>query len=85
MISSRAYVRPKSCFMRFMIASFSAGIPSFAVYLVKFCSMAWIPAAFTLSGVEKSGSPTLRSTTSIPSAFIALALADILRVGDMPI
>ena len=68
-----------------MIAFLRSGMPSFSVYLVKFSWMALMPAALMFSGVGKSGSPTLRSMTSIPSAFMALALAEILRVGDSPI
>ena len=67
------------------MAFFRAGIPPDSVYLVKFSWMALMPAALTFSGVGKSGSPRLRSTTSIPSAFMALALAATLKVGDSPI
>ena len=37
------------------------------VYLVKFALMAAMPACLMLSGVGKSGSPALKSTTSTPS------------------
>ena len=56
-----------------------------SVYLVKFSWMALIPAALMFSGVGKSGSPTLRSMTSIPSDRMDLTLAKILSVGDAPI
>src|SRR4030065_2091341 len=59
-------------------------MPVFSVYLVKFSRMALMPASLTFSGVGKSGSPTLRSMTSIPSTFMALALAEIFRVGEAP-
>ena len=35
-----------------------------------------------VSGVSKSGSPTPKSTTSIPFAFMDLAFAAVARVGD---
>ncbi len=42
-------------------------MPLTGVYLVKFSSIALMAARLTLSGVGKSGSPALKSTTSTPS------------------
>ena len=51
-----------------MIASFSAGMPSTAVYCVWPLRMASMPASLMCSGVSKSGSPAPRSMMSRPSA-----------------
>src|ERR1700754_967157 len=58
-----------------MIASFSSGIPSTAVYLVLPASIAWIAASLMLPGVSKSGSPAPRPMTMRPAAFRARALS----------
>src|SRR6201987_6357072 len=65
-----------------MIAAFSSGMPSTAVYLVLPASMAWIAASFTLAGVSKSGSPAPRPMTFRPAAFSARALSVTAMVAD---
>src|SRR5215212_1239538 len=57
-------------------------MPAFAVYFVKLPSIAAWAAAFTWSGVGKSGSPAPRSTTSIPWLRSRSAASSPLRVGD---
>src|SRR5207248_2283157 len=57
-------------------------MPSVGVYFVWPRRRASMAAAFTCSGVSKSGSPAVRLTTSIPSAAIALARAASARVAD---
>lgn len=66
------------------IAARSSGMPEDGVYLVKPASSEPMAAALMCSGVSKSGSPTPNPITSIPSAFIALALASMAKVieGD---
>ena len=64
------------------MASFSAGVPPTGVYFVFPCASASRAAAFTCSGVSKSGSPAERSTMSRPSAISAAASAAMLSVGD---
>src|SRR5436190_23648094 len=46
---------------------FSSTVPLTGVYLVKFLLSASMAAFLMLSGVGKSGSPALKSTTSTPS------------------
>src|SRR4030067_1131983 len=84
MICLGAYSTPKSSLGLLAVALRRARRLSLSVYLVKLSRMALIPASLTFSGVGKSGSPTLRSMTSMPSAFMALALAEIFRVGEAP-
>ena len=55
------------------MASFRAGVPSTAVYLVSPFLIASIAASFILSGVSKSGSPAPRPITSLPAALSSLA------------
>ena len=57
-------------------------MPDAGVYLVNPLLIASIAALQIFSGVLKSGSPAPNPTTSIPSAFIALAFAVIARVDD---
>ena len=52
------------------------------VYLVNPSVMARIPASLMFCGVSKSGSPADKAMTSIPSRFMAAALADIAIVDD---
>jgi len=63
------------------MAFLSSGIPSLAVYLVKLASIAAFAARLTASGVGKSGSPTEKSTTSIPWSRICVARALMRSVG----
>src|ERR1700756_2672552 len=65
-----------------MMASFSSGIPSTAVYLVLPASIAWIAASLMLAGVSKSGSPAPRPITLRPAAFSARALSVTAIVAD---
>src|SRR5258708_8933146 len=65
-----------------MIASFSSGMPSTAVYLVLPASMARIAASLMLAGVSKSGSPAPRPMTLRPAAFSARALSVTAIVAD---
>src|SRR5512140_2086921 len=65
-----------------MMASFSSGMPSTAVYLVLPASMAWIAASLMLAGVSKSGSPAPRPMTLRPAAFSARALSVTAMVAD---
>src|SRR5262245_36084988 len=60
-------------------------MPAAGVYLVKFASMAAIPAFFTCSGVWKSGSPAPRSTTSTPARRSRSASAATFSVADVEI
>src|SRR5262249_17306368 len=64
------------------IAWRSSGMPALGVYLVKPASNASIAAFFMCSGVSKSGSPAPKPQTSMPSAFMALALLSIERVSE---
>src|SRR5205823_14571563 len=57
-------------------------MPALGVYLVKPASNASIAAFFMCSGVSKSGSPAPKPHTSMPSAFMALALLSIERVSE---
>src|SRR5215813_8177206 len=57
-------------------------MPALGVYLVKPASNASIVAFLICSGVSKSGSPAPKPQTSIPSAFMALALLSIDRVSE---
>src|SRR4030067_2332361 len=84
MICLGAYSTPKSSLRRLAMALRRARMPSLSVYLVKLSRMGLIPAPLTFSGVGKSGSPTLRWMTSMTSGFMALALAEIFRVGEAP-
>src|ERR1700681_4940163 len=65
-----------------MIACFSSGIPSTAVYLVLPASMAWIAASLMLAGVSKSGSPAPRPMTLRPAALSSRALSVTAMVAD---
>jgi len=65
-----------------LIAERSVGVPLTAVYLVSPRSIAAMPAAFTLSGVSKSGSPTVRSRTWMPSSRRLLARAAATELGE---
>src|SRR5664279_675516 len=65
-----------------MIASFSSGMPSTAVYLVLPASMAWIAASLMLAGVSKSGSPAPRPMTLRPAALRTRALSVTAMVAD---
>ena len=65
-----------------MIACFSSEVPVLAVYLVKFASMARLPACLTCSGVGKSGSPAPRSMTSNPCLRRFSAATVPFMVGD---
>src|SRR5438270_10302896 len=60
----------------------SSAVPGVGVYLVKFASMARTAAALMLSGVGKSGSPALKSTTSCPSRRKRSASAATFMVDD---
>src|SRR5512137_572192 len=84
MICLGPYSTPRSSLSLFPMALRRGRMPSLTVYFVKLSRMALIPASLTFSGVGKSGSPTLRSMTSMPSAFMALALAEIFSVGEAP-
>src|SRR5438270_12663092 len=57
-------------------------MPLAAVYLVNPSFNALMQASLMCCGVSKSGSPTPKPTTSIPSAFICLALESMARVSD---
>ena len=57
-------------------------MPAAGVYFVFPAVIAAFPASQICSGVGKSGSPTERSITSIPDAFIAPARAAIASVAD---
>src|SRR5580704_6694967 len=60
----------------------NSGVPLLGVYLVKPVSMAACAAALMCSGVSKSGSPAPKPQTSMPSAFMALALLSMERVSE---
>src|SRR5580704_7484606 len=64
------------------MACFSSTVPLTGVYLVKFCRSASIAAFLMLSGVGKSGSPALKSTTSTPSRRCRSASAATFMVED---
>src|SRR5438094_1140203 len=57
-------------------------MPALGVYFVKPASNASIAAFFICSGVSKSGSPAPKPQTSMPSAFMALALLSIESVSE---
>ena len=57
-------------------------MPAAGVYLVLPAAIAAAPAWQMCGGVGKSGSPTDRSMTSMPSAFIAPARAAIASVAE---
>ena len=57
-------------------------MPLLGVYFVNPSFKALIAASVMCCGVAKSGSPAPNPTTSIPFAFISLALASIARVRD---
>src|SRR6266542_2727235 len=57
-------------------------MPALGVYFVNPASNASIAAFFMCSGVSKSGSPAPKPQTSMPSAFMALALLSIERVSE---
>src|SRR5437667_688400 len=60
----------------------SSAVPLTGVYLVKFWLMARMAARLMLSGVGKSGSPALKSTTSLPSRRRRSASAATFMVDD---
>ena len=63
--------------------SLNSLIPNTGVYESAFPSLiAAIAASLIFLGVWKSGSPTVKLITSIPSARIALALVDSASVAD---
>src|SRR5438067_9929011 len=64
------------------MAERNSGMPELGVYLVKPFFSASSAAALMCSGVSKSGSPAAKPQTSMPSAFIALALLSIESVRD---
>ena len=64
------------------IARRSPSVPAAGVYLVSPISSASCAAVRIYCGVTKSGSPTLKETTSRPLWRISLALASIASVGD---
>src|SRR5437773_8784570 len=57
-------------------------MPALGVYFVNPASSALIAAFLMCSGVSKSGSPAPKPQTSMPSAFIALALLSIESVSE---
>src|SRR5947207_13533233 len=57
-------------------------MPALGVYFVKPASNASMAAFFICSGVSKSGSPAPKPQTSMPSAFMALALLSIESVSE---
>lgn len=61
---------------------FSSGIPVVGVYLVNPLFIASIAAAFTKSGVSKSGSPAEKLTIELPSDFNFLAFEVMARVEE---
>ena len=67
------------------MASFNSIIPDVAVYFVFPSSIALVAASIIFLGVLKSGSPTPKLTTSIPSFFNSPALAVKAKVSDAPI
>src|SRR3989304_3987241 len=81
MMFSRLYERPLSRESFARIASLSSGDPGTGVYFVYPSSKAFLATALMWSGVSKSGSPAPNPTTSIPWAFIALALLVMASVG----
>ena len=52
------------------------------VYFVKPSASALAQASLMCCGVSKSGSPAPKPTTSMPSAFICLALESLANVSD---
>src|SRR2546430_17647999 len=60
----------------------NSGSPALGVYFVNPASSAAIAACLMCSGVSKPGSPAPKPHTSMPSAFIALALLSIERVRE---
>src|SRR6266513_5738364 len=76
------YVRPLSAANFSAIACRNSGMPELGVYLVNPACNAEMVAALICSGVSKSGSPAPQPQTSIPSAFMALALLSIERVSE---
>ena len=81
-ISSGRYCSPLSRSSFSQMALRSSRVPAAGVYLVSPCWMAAMPAALIDSGVSKSGSPTEKLTTSMPSAAICFDRASIAMVGD---
>ena len=65
-----------------MIAFFSSGVQSTAVYFVSPLLIALIAAFFIFNGVSKSGSPAPRPITSFPAALNSLAYWVTAIVGD---
>src|SRR6266478_585238 len=65
------------------MASRRGMMPPVAVYFVKFCSMARMPAFLMCSGVGKSGSPGPKSAMSTPLAFSFSASAMTAEVGEI--
>ena len=64
------------------IASFSSGVPSTLVYLVRPSRIALMPASLTWSGVSKSGSPAPRPITSTPRRLRSSTRLVMASVGD---
>jgi len=65
-----------------LIATLNSFIPFASVYFVKPSFIASIPALFIISGVSKSGSPTERFITSLPSAMSSFAFLLTASVAD---
>src|SRR5438067_939073 len=85
MTSDGEYSTPLSVRSRSTMARFRSSVPEFAVYLVKFASIARWAAADTCDGVGKSGSPAPKSTISTPCAFSFMASAATFIVGETEI
>src|SRR5207253_2365899 len=64
------------------MARFRSAVPALGVYFVKFASIARCAAAFTASGVAKSGSPAPKSMTSMPARRIRSTAVATFIVGD---
>src|SRR6185312_9187712 len=64
------------------MACLSSIVPLTGVYFVKFLFSASMAASLMFLGVGKSGSPALKSTTSLPSALRRPAVAATFMVDD---
>src|SRR6187401_3127652 len=82
MICEGLYISPLSAWNLSEMAWRSSGVPELGVYFVKPVSIAACAASLMCSGVSKSGSPAPKPQTSMPSAFIAFALASIESVRE---
>src|SRR3989338_8502303 len=69
------YEVPRVRFAAAAAAERSSGMPATGVYFVWLSRMAWIAACLMGSGVWKSGSPAVKSSTGLPALASALALA----------